>query len=46
MLLVFGVIDRILDIIGLATVIWFTVKLTRWVTARWYRWRHPAGGTG
>lgn len=33
-MLVFAIVDRALDVIGLCTVLWFTVKGTLWVTGR------------
>lgn len=37
MIIMFGLLDRILDIIGLCALIWWTFKLVRW----WYRRKHP-----
>lgn len=34
-MIVFAIVDRFLDIIGLATVLYLTVKATVWAARRW-----------
>ena len=36
MIVMFGVLDRFLDIIGLIALVWWTIKAVRW----WYRRKH------
>jgi hypothetical protein len=38
MIFMFGFLDRALDMIGLASIVYWTFQISRW----WYRKKHPA----